>query len=581
MPKRVLYGVANYAELVREQGYFVDKTPYIAKLEGVNSPVFLRPRRFGKSLLCSLLRYYYDRNYAGQFQELFGQTWIGQHPTGQQNQYMILFLNFSTIDVGPTAAALEQSFQRNCNTILSLLRVEYPNLLAAMPEVLLDAPVAANLNVLLQYIRANRLPPLYVIIDEYDNFANQLIVGQQDELYQTLTADEGFLKTFFKTLKAGRETGAVANIFITGVLPITMDELASGYNIATYLTLEPAFEAMLGFTQAEVGQLLDEVYQDYALEPATRPAVETVIKNHYNGYHFVNPQGESLYNATILLYFLRYFAQYQQIPEVLTDLNLKTDLSWVKRLTGANPTNTNLFVDQLTTQNRIAYDKNLLVTKFNTAQFFDPGFYPISFFYLGMLTRQDDFYLQLPNLNMRQIFVEYFNELHRIDVSTRYAEIMQAFVNAPNLERLFAGYWEQYITQLPEVIFQQVNENFYRTTFFELCSRYLSRWFTWNVERSYPTGKSDLEFVGKYHERFAGHHWLIEFKYYSNAEFKKLKTRIADFQLRAEDTQQLNGYAQGLQQEYPEAQIAQFVIYCFGNQGFRVFALSTNAKAAD
>ncbi|MFN8488650.1 MAG: AAA family ATPase [Caldilineaceae bacterium] len=573
MPKRVLYGVANYAELVREQGYFVDKTPYIAKLETVNSPVFLRPRRFGKSLLCSLLRYYYDRNYAEQFQELFGHTWIGQHPTSQQNQYIILFLNFSTIDGGPTVAAIEQSFQRNCNTILSLLRVEYPDLLAGMPEIVLNAPVAANLNVLLQYIRANRLPPFYVIIDEYDNFANQLIVSQQDELYQALTADESFLKTFFKTLKAGRETGAVANIFITGVLPLTMDELASGYNIATYLTLEPAFEAMLGFTQTEVDQLLEEVYQDYAIDPATRPAVETVIKNHYNGYHFVNSQGESLYNATILLYFLRYFALYQKIPEILTDLNLKTDLSWVKRLTGTNPANTNLFVDQLTTQNRIAYDKNLLVTKFNTAQFFDPGFYPISFFYLGMLTRQDDFYLQLPNLNMRQIFVEYFNELHRIDVSTRYAEIMQAFVNAPNLERLFAGYWEQYVAQLPEVIFQQVNENFYRTTFFELCSRYLSRWFTWNVERSYPTGKSDLEFVGKYHERFAGQHWLIEFKYYSNAEFKKLKTRIADFQLQAEDTQQLNGYAQGLRQEYPEAQIAQFVIYCFGNQGYRVFAV--------
>ncbi len=174
---------------------------------------------------------------------------------------------------------------------------------------------------------------------------------------------------------------------------------------------------------------------------------------------------------------------------------------------------------------------------------------------------------------MRQIFVEYFNEIHHIDVSTRYTDVMQAFVNEPKLDRLFAGYWEQYVSQLPEAIFQQVNKNFYRTTFYELCSRYLSHWFTWNVERSYPQGKSDLEFVGKYHEQFAGLRWVIEFKYYSNAEFKKFKTGLDEFQVQPEDTHQIAGYVAGLREEYPEAQISQFVIYCFGNQGFRVFAV--------
>ena len=112
MKKRVLYSEANYAAIVHKQGYFVDKTAYIAKLEQVENPVFLRPRRFGKSLLCSILRYYYDRNYAAQFDELFGQTWIGQQPTGQQNQYIVLYLNFSTIATGPTIQEIEQSFRR-------------------------------------------------------------------------------------------------------------------------------------------------------------------------------------------------------------------------------------------------------------------------------------------------------------------------------------------------------------------------------------------------------------------------------------------------------------------------------------
>jgi len=204
-------------------------------------------------------------------------------------------------------------------------------------------------------------------------------------------------------------------------------------------------------------------------------------------------------------------------------------------------------------------------------RFFERSFFPISFFYLGMLTRQDDFYLKLPNLNMREIFVEYFNEIHHIDVSTKYQDIMQQFVNTLKLPQLFADYWELYVSQLPEAIFQQVNENFYRTTFFELCSRYLSRWFTFNVERSYPQGRSDLEFVGKYNEKFAGVRMVIEFKYFSNAELKKMKTTVKKFRLRKEDTLQIAGYAEGLKSEYPLAEISQYVIYCFGNQGFKVF----------
>ena len=573
MKRRVIYGESNYAAIVRKNGYFVDKTEYIAKLEAIENPVFLRPRRIGKSLFCSTLRCYYDLNYASSFDELFGQTWIGQHPTPSHNQYILLFFNFSVIDVGGSVAQIESSFRRHCNSTLSLLRIEYAPLLDEMPEILFDAPVSDNLNHLLNYVASNQLPPVYVIIDEYDNFANQLITGNRDLHYQELTAANGFLKTFFKTLKAGRESGAVANVFITGVLPITIDELASAFNIATFLTLEPGFEAMLGFTQAEVDHLLDDIYREHELDPATRKEVDTLIKSNYNGYHFVDPEGEALYNSTILIYFLRYFVQYREFPKRLIDLNLKVDLAWVRRLTASNPQLTAAFVDQLTLHNRIRYDEVFLIEKFDVSQFFNPSFFPISFFYLGMLTKEDDFNLRLPNLNLRQIFVEYFNELHEIDVSTRYAEVMQSFVNNPNLERLFAGYWAHYISQLPEAIFQQVNENFYRTTFFELCSRYLSRWFTWNVERSYPQGKSDLEFVGKYHEQFAGLRWVIEFKYIPNSRLRTEKIDIGGFALPAEDSEQIEGYAQGLRQEYPEARLALFVIYCFGNQGFRVFAL--------
>ncbi len=571
MKKRVAYGVANYEELVRKHGYFVDKTGYIEKLEEVNNPVFLRPRRFGKSLWCRILECYYNINQKDDFERLFGDTYIGKHPTPLRNAFFVLHLDFSKVDPTGTIDEIEQSFNHTCN--LRIRGVVRKNSAWFQDEVSLDitGSASANLDTVLNSIQDYDFPPLYVIIDEYDNFANQLIIHHKDHVYYQLMAEDSFLKPFFKTLKEGRKTGVIANVFITGVLPMALDDLASGFNIGTFLTLDTEFECMLGFTQTEVNWLLDEIYRDYQIDPATRREVGAVIKNQYNGYHLITPDGEALYNSTILMYFLRDFSRYKTIPKYLIDANLRTDLSWIRRITGSIPENTSDFVDQLMTVNTIEYDDPLLTSTFNRSRFFEKGFYPISFYYLGMLTKHDHFRMKLPNLNMREIFVEYFNELHCIDVSTKYAGMMESFVTRPDLPTLFADYWRLYVSQLPEAIFQQVNEDFYRTTFMELCSRYLSKWFTWNVERSYPQGKTDLEFVGKYHDKFAGVRIVIEFKYYSNTKFKEFKTTLDEFPLQKEDTLQIAGYVEGLQKEYPEARISQFVIYCIGNQGFRVF----------
>jgi len=575
MKKRVLYGVANYEELVQKNGYFVDKTAYIEKLEHTENPVFLRPRRFGKSLLCRILECYYNIRQRDEFEKLFGKTYIGRNPTSLRNAFFVLHLDFSTVSPSGGLDAIEKDFNTTCNlgmeTIVHLNRHHFPEKVTIIPQ----ETASSNLKRILKTVQKYQLPPLYVIIDEYDNFANQLILARKDRLYDNLMAENSFLKTFFKTLKEGRKTGTIANLFITGVLPIAIDDLASGFNIATFITLDPEFENMLGFTQAEADALLDEIYHDYAIDPSTRQEVGTLIRNQYDGYHFISPKGEGIYNSTILMYFLNWLHRFKTIPKHLTDMNLKTDITWIRRLTASNPQYTEEFVNQLTINNSIRYDEILLMEKFNIFQFFEKGFFPISFFYLGMLTKQDDFFLKLPNLNMRKIFVEYFNEIHHIDVSTKYTGMMQRFINDLNLKSLFAGYWEQYVSQLPEAIFQQVNENFYRTTFYELCSRYLSRWFSWNVERSYPQCRTDLEFVGKFHEKYSNIRIVIEFKYYSNTKFKKLKTTIDNFQLQDRDGRQISDYVKKLKKEYPEASISQFVICCFGNIGFRVFETDT------
>lgn len=575
MERLVPYGIMNYAELMLKQTYFIDKTEYIGKIESIANPVFLRPRRFGKSLFCSMLRYYYDLNEAGSFNDLFGTTWIGKNPTGKQNSYLILSLDLSTIECTGGVSGIERNLRRICNATLIELQKRYPEWMGSCPDIHPDDSVSTNLSIILHYLVSIRGPQLYVIIDEYDNFANHLITTHQDYLYQKLTADDSFLKSFFKVLKSGRQSGAIANTFITGILPITIDDLTSAYNIADFITLHPQLEGMLGFTEPDIRQLIDDVYQDYGFDQKTKPAVLEVMKNQYDGYHFAHTgSGNPLYNSTLVMYFLREFCRFKTIPDNLIDMNLRTDLSWVERITGAHPENTEKIVSQLTSEELIHYDQGALVTQFNITDFFKPQFYPISFFYLGLLTKYDDFNLCLPNLSMKKIFVEYFNDIYRIDASTRYSGIMEKFIRNPDISTLFSGYWQEYISQLPEAVFIKVNENFYRTTFYELCSRFLSKWFTFTIEHSYPSGRSDLEFIGKYNEKFSGRRWIVEFKYYSNTEFHKFRCKPDEFQLQKGDIQQVSGYAMDLKNEYPEADLSLHIIYCFGNTGYKVYDVS-------
>ncbi len=168
MTGKIPYGIANYAELVRKQCYFVDKSRYIALLEQIENPIFLRPKRFGKSLFCTTLEHYYDVTLVDRFEELFGHTWIGQHPTEHHNRCIVLPLDFSTIYVGKTLKKIEESFQRQCNSRLRKLRDWYAPLLDDMPDILQDVSVSDNLGTLFDFVSGRHLPRIYVIIDEYD-----------------------------------------------------------------------------------------------------------------------------------------------------------------------------------------------------------------------------------------------------------------------------------------------------------------------------------------------------------------------------------------------------------------------------
>ena len=266
----------------------------------------------------------------------------------------------------------------------------------------------------LGYAREHGLPKVYVLIDEYDNFTNQLLTAYKDLLYEQVTTKDSFLRTFFKVIKAGIGERSIRTCFCTGVLPVTMDDLTSGYNIAEILTLEPEFLSMLGFTYKEA-----EVYLRYVLDTYTEGQdrfddVWQLIVNNYDGYRFL-PEAEPLFNSTILTYFFKKFAVRKGgIPSELVDENLRTDIGWIRRLT-LSLENAKEMLDALVIDDELSYNVSDLSSKFNKRKFFDKSIYPVSLFYLGMTTLRSIYRMVLPNLTMRSIYMDYYNEMNHIE----------------------------------------------------------------------------------------------------------------------------------------------------------------------
>jgi len=564
---KIPYAVASYEEIVREDYFFVDKTRFLESLEKYKTPVFLRPRRFGKTLWCSILEGYYDINKVDDFNRLFGKTYIGQHPTNEKNKYLVMRLNFSEVSVNGDLNILEENFNIICKSTFGSFIKKYSQYFKDFD--LAETNTANNLKMIITYIKDNNLPQLFIIIDEYDNFSNQLIQSHNDGLYNKLTTGDSFFRTFFKIIKAGTENESIVRTYITGVLPITMDDLTSGFNIAEIITLEKSFVSMLGFTQEEVDAYLLAVYESSNLDKKDMPAIKVLMKNYYNGYQFLQ-DSPKLYNSTILSFFLKKIVMNDgEIPIDFIDDNLKTDINWIKRLT-IREENTKEMLSKLIFDNELRYDQNMVRSKFNMNQFFEKDFYPVSLFYLGMLTIKDRYSMCFPNQTMKTIFADYYNTVEKIEVSSGYTDYFIQFMKDLDIEKLFAGYWKTYVGQIPAQAMDKANENFFRTTFYELCHRYLSTDFVFNIEVNYPSGRSDWELLGKYHTEFKNIKYIIEFKHFSKEEARKKK--VASLKKPFDDDViQVNGYATDILKDFPEYKMSKFIIYTIGAEKFKFF----------
>ena len=559
------YAVANYADL-RDRGfYYVDKTDYIPRLEAYNAPVFLRPRRFGKSLLVSTLAHYYDRTLAHRFEDLFGGTYIGSHPTPEHNRYMIIRYDFSAMVMADNMEGLEQNFNILNRGPVEIMVTHNRDLFGDF-QFSTRENAAQMLEEALAYARAHDLPPVYILIDEYDNFTNQLLTSYNDPLYEKVTTADSFLRTFFKVIKKGIGEGSIRTCFCTGVLPVTMDDLTSGYNIAEILTLESDFINMLGFTHAEADAYLRYVLDKYTGSQERYDEIWQLIVNNYDGYRF-SPKGEKLFNATILTYFLKKFAVNKgEVPEEMIDENLRTDIGWLRRLT-LSLENSKAMLDALVIDNGLAYNVADLSSKFNKQKFFDKNFYPVSLFYLGMTTLQNNFRMALPNLTMRSIYMDYYNVLNRIDGgANRYVPTYERFVDERDFESLVRNYFEQYLGQFPAQVFDKINENFIRCSFFELVSRYLSSCYTFAIEQNNSEGRADFEMTGIPGTDYYTDDRLVEFKYYKAKEAEKMLGPDAPL---PEHVEQVHRYAEDTLRHFPNYKVRAYVVYICANRGWK------------
>ena len=531
--KLVPYAVMNWRELVGGY-YFVDHTRFIRQLEKCQTPVFLRPKRFGKSLICSMLEHYYDLKLKEDFERLFGMTDIGRNPTELRNSFLVLSFDFSTITVG-SLAAIERDFTEHVRQRVRILISQYRDLKncfgekVAWPDVNRCETASSVIDALLAVIRENHLPPIYVIIDEYDNFTNELVVSNRDTEYDMICghdndhpARESFFKAFFKSFKAGLKDGSVGRTYFTGVLPITLDDLSSGFNIGTIVSLDEELLDLVGFKQEEVERMVEEIFADYGFDPANKARVLSDLKAFYNGYRMDPSQPEGLYNSTICNWYLyKLLSGKGKIPVDVIDANIRTDIGWFRRLAGAKAMDKVRGYIERGEGERAT--RSELSAKFGRARFFTDDFFPYALYYLGLMTFQSQFRMGIPNLTIKNMFIDYYDELHEFknvgEARDAFNESCERLVeNGGTWKEVFAVWWRHYVkARIPAQAYDRMNENFFRLAFTSRSWDNLPMFYSFEQELNTPEGRVD--FLATPRPGLAKPACLIEFKYFRRNEF--------------------------------------------------------------
>ena len=445
--KEIPYGVSDFDIVRRDNMYYVDKTMYLPQLESqARYLFFIRPRRFGKSVFISMLHAYYDISRADKFQEMFGDLWIGQHPTPLQGKFLVLYLDFS--QVGGTIAQLEENFNRYCKVRLDTFVDTYRQYYSEDFVKKVLAADDATYKLLLINNESKKLGlSTYLIIDEYDNFTNTVLNEQGESVYWAITHAEGFYRDIFKKFK-----GTFERIFITGVSPVTLDDVTSGFNIGWHITTKAEFNQMLGFSTEEVRNIFT-YYRDHGfIRPDTD--VEAIIedmKPWYDNYCFAEDAlhtQSKVFNCDMVLYYLRNYMNTGEAPKQMIDPNTKTDYNKMRKLIQLDK----LDGDRKGVIKTIAETGEItthLEETFPANKITDPEIFPSLLFYYGMLTikgtRGDKLILGIPNNNVRKQYYGYLKEMFEEKASLSVNRLTDYYY-----DMAYDGKWRDGLTFLAE-----------------------------------------------------------------------------------------------------------------------------------
>ena len=437
--KQVPYGVADFAMVIEQNLYYVDKTMFIPELEKQpRNLFFIRPRRFGKSIFLSMLYSYYDCTQSHKFQSLFGNLWIGQHPTPLQGKYQVLFLDFSQItgNIDKLGTKFNSYLSINLDAFVRQYSEYYQ---AEMEEILAQEDFEEKMELIFKAAKAH-LYHLYLIIDEYDNFTNVILNERGENVYHAITHADGFYRDVFKKFKGNFE-----RIFMMGVSPVILDDVTSGFNIGWNISIKPEFDEMLGFSTTDVVEMFT-YYKEHGSIPADSDidAIVNDMKPWYDNYCFAKQalkKKTRMFNCDMVLYYLRNYMDAGCPPEEMIDPNTRTDYGKMKKL---------LQFDKLDGERKgiirkIAEEEQIvtqLYESFSAYQIPKAEIFPSLLFYYGMLTikgtRGSKLILGIPNNNVRKQYYGYLEEEYQ---AKAYVDVNQ--LTDYYYDMAYDGKWEE------------------------------------------------------------------------------------------------------------------------------------------
>ena len=520
MNLKMPYGISNYEKIVNDGYYYVDKTMYIEKLENLpeTNIMFLRPRKFGKTLFTSVLENYYDKNKKDSFEKLYGNTYIGKNPTKLKNSYCILRFNFSGINTENEETTMK-GFKEKVTISIEGFTKKYGIEFYINPEQTVEGMTRS----LIEAFKIQKpQEKIYIIIDEYDHFANELL-GFNTEQFRNLVSKNGKVRKWYEILKEGTET-VVDRIFITGVAPITLDSLTSGFNIGTDITQDEEFNEMIGFTEEELKEILKN--QEISLKEQEK--IIPIMKENYDGYKFCLKAKNQIYNSNMCLYFLSRYIRLGEIPDKLIDTNIASDYSKIGKMLDLCKGENRLEILRKTVQGEPIV--NTIIEKFNPAIEFTENDMISMLYYLGYLTISGELVgipeLTIPNKVMKEIYADYFMQMmdkeaeFRIDNNANQ-EILIQLAKEGRIDKI-VEILKIYLNNLSNRDLIKFDEKYIKLIFYCIAMniKAYSTKSEMEVNRNYP----DILLVPR--DSSKGYKAvMVEFKYIKKGEVAKLEDK--------------------------------------------------------